>query len=344
MSCAYLGAPIDAVKCGQSVRVCKLLNCHVVEGIGNRKVPGCSTCAKNLSIDDAKFRVDWQDPLEVIDRRRIRTDALRNMLAGRSVFLACSGPSANLLPLENLNRRGIWTMAVNNMAGHAKFRPQAFVCSDPPMKFSHSIWLDPEIMKFVPTPKMCGNRAILRRKVGPGEFVPLKETVSECPNVWGFRRESWLTPDNEFFLSPGACWGNQSSGVRRTGQPKTVNTMLLAMRLLRHLGASNVFMIGCDFRMAGDYGYAFSQGIEHKRSKDDSKLVRWDNDQYAVVNEWLCEMQRKGVFSRFGIEFYNCFRESSLRAFPFVPFEIAVAVCKGSVEDAPDLSEWYEKK
>jgi len=344
MKCVYLGESLKIEKCGQPVHQCKLLGCHVVEGEGSRTVPGCSTCTKRLSIQDAKFCVEWQDPLEVIDRRRKKTDALRNLLVGRSVFLACSGPSANLLPLEQLNRRGIWTMAVNNMAGHPRFRPQAFVCSDPPLKFSHSIWLDPQIMKFVPTVKLNGNRAVLKRKLGSGEFVRLKETVTDCPNVWGFRRESWLTPDDQFFTSPGACWGNQNVGVQRTGQPKTVNTMFLAMRLLRYLGASRVYLLGCDFRMAADYGYAFSQSIEHKRSKDKARPTCWDNNQYAVANDWLCEMQRKGIFSRFGIEFFNCFRESSLRAFPYVPFDRAVMECKGLVEDEPDLAGWYEKK
>ena len=342
-NCIYFGEAVGKVKCGQPAHHCSLFDCHVVAGEGNRTVPGCSTCKKRLSVEDAKFSVSWQDPLEVIDRRRKRAESLRNLLAGRSVFLACSGPSANLLPLEQLNRRGVWTMAVNNMAGHPRFRPQAFVCSDPPLKFSHSIWWDPQIMKFVPTAKMDGGRAALKRKVGPGKFVP-DGVVSDCPNVWGFRRESWLSPDDQFFTSPGACWGNQNSGVQRTRQPKTVNTMFLAIRLLRYLGAKRVYLIGCDFRMASDYGYAFDQAINHKRSKDASRPTCWDNNQYAVANRWLCEMQQKGVFSRFGIEFFNCFRESSLRAFSHVPFERALVECQGRVEDEPDLSEWYEKK
>jgi len=341
LNCIYLGALVGVVKCGQPVHHCKILGCHIVKGVGNRTVPGCSTCNKRLTKQDEKYVID---SLEIIDRRRKQTDALRDLLGGRSVFLACSGPSANLLPLEDLNRRGIWTMAVNNMAGHSRFRSQAFVCSDPPLKFSHSIWMDPQIMKFVPTPKMNGSRAVLKRKVGPGKFEPLGLYVSDCPNVWGFRRESWLTPDDDFFTSSGACWGNHKAGVQRTGQPKTVNTIFLAIRLLRYLGASRVFMIGCDFRMAANYGYAFPQAIEHKRPKKKGELARWDNNQYAVANDWLCKMQQKGVFQRFGIELFNCFRESSLRAFPFVPFDQAVLECQGGVEDEPDLSEWYEKK
>ena len=339
--CVYLGESLGLEKCEQPAYRCNLLDCHIVKGVGNRTVPGCSSCKKRLMQQDEKLIVDC---LEIIDRRRKRVDSLRDLLAGQSVFLACSGPSANLLPLEKLNKRGVWTMAVNNMAGHSKFRPQAFVCSDPPLKFSHSIWLDPQIMKFIPTPKMNGSRAKLKRKIGPAKFERLETTASDCPNIWGFRRESWLTPDDQFFLATGACWGNQNAGVKRTGQPKTVNTMFLAMRLLRYLGAKRVFMIGCDFRMSAEYGYAFPQSIAHKRSRDKSKPVGWDNGQYAVANGWLCEMQQKGVFKRFGIEFFNCFQESSLRAFPFVPFEQALVECQGLVEDEPDLSEWYEKK
>ena len=341
MICIHFGEAVGLTKCEQPAHLCKLFDCHVVEGVGNRTVPGCSTCGKRLTPSDAKFVVD---PLEVIDRRRRRTDCLRDSLAGASVFLACSGPSANELPLERLNGRGVWTMAVNNMAGHAKFRPQAFVCSDPPSKFSHSIWLDPAVMKFVPTPKLAGGRASLRRKVGPGKFEPLDRQVLDCPNVWAFRRESWLKPDDSFFTSPGACWGNLAAGTQRTGEPKTVNTMFLAMRLVRYLGARRVFMIGVDFRMSADYGYAFDQAVGHKRSKDLQQSPVWDNGQYVVSNDWLCRMEQAGVFRRFGIEFFNCFRESSLRAFPYVPFAVALRECKGVIEDVPNLSEWYEKK
>jgi len=342
MSCVYLGEPTNLKKCGQKVFVCDFLKCHVVEGKGSRTVPGCSLCKRRLARSDANFLKTWKDPLEVIDRRRNRTDAVRDILAGGSVFMACSGPSANDLPLEELNARGVWTFGVNNMAGHGRFRANAFVCSDPPVKFCHSIWLDPRIMKWVPTPKMSGSRAKLKKKVGPGKFEAIPQTVTDCPNVWGFRRNPWLTPDDQFFLANGAAWGNQNAGVKRTGQPKTVNTMFLAMRILRYLGAGRVFMIGVDFRMGEDYGYAFDQTIQHKRPKDGKKAPEWDNRQYAVTNDWLCKMQQDGVFKRFGIEFYNCFEHSSLRAFDYVPFEQALEECKGIVEETPDLSDWYD--
>jgi murein DD-endopeptidase MepM/ murein hydrolase activator NlpD len=92
------------------------------------------------------------DSLAVFDRERQPTHALRDMLAGRPAFLIGGGPSANSFDMSQLQRRGLWSMAVNNVAGH--FRVNSFVCSDPPSKFHDLIWRDPSVMKFVPLPKL----------------------------------------------------------------------------------------------------------------------------------------------------------------------------------------------
>lgn len=296
----------------------------------------CRDCRERVGRSDPKFTELWRDPLVVLDRRRTpASDQLRGLLAGGSAFLMGGGPSANELPLELLARRGCWTLGVNNAAGHPRVRPQAFVCSDPPQKFSHSVWLDPAVMKFVPTPKLGGSRCKLRRKV-EGRFEPLDRTVSQCPNVWAFERWSWLWPDRRFFEGDGAMWGNHSAGVERTGQPKTVCTMLLGLRLLYFLGARRVYLVGVDFRMGPGYGYSFGQ-------ERDASACATNNSQFHVVNGWLCEMVRVRAFEAFGLEVFNCFEHSGLRAFPYVPFEEAVAEARGLCEDVPDLSGWYQK-
>jgi len=226
-------------------------------------------------------------------------------------------------------------MAVNNVAGHRFVRPQAFVCSDPPNKFSHSIWFDPGIMKFIPIPKLSGGRSRLRVKRG-GVFEESPKKTYECPNVWGFRRESWLTPDEAFFVENHALWGNHDSGAKRTGQPKTVCTMLLALRILYYLGARKIFLLGADFYMKPEEGYSFEQGRTHGAADS-------NNRQFSIVNQWLCQMEERGIFCKFGLEIYNCNPFSRLEAFPFVKFSEALdTVCDG-VEETPDLSGWYEK-
>ena len=275
-----------------------------------------------------------KDPLKVVDREKHPVECLENLLAGRSAFLVCGGPSAKD-KLHKLNRRGIFSLAVNNAAGNI-IRPQAFVCSDPPLKFSHSIWQDPAIMKFVPEPKFNGYRANTREKKN-GVFKLSDLKITECPNVWGFKRESFLRPDDDsFFESEGACWGNLDAGVKQTGEPKTVCTMLIGLRLLAYLGAGRVYLLGVDFRMAPDYGYAFNQARDEGASDS-------NNSQFQIVNTWLCKMQETGVFERRGIQIFNCYDRSGLRAFPYVDVDVAVKDVVGEVEEVPDLSYWYEK-
>ncbi len=333
MNCVYLGEPIGRKRRG--VFGCQLHGRCVLRG-GDESMPGCDECPDRLPLGDPKFADEWRDGLTVTDRRGLPTDALRDLLAGRPAFLVGGGPSANDLPLEDLNRRGVFSFCINNVAAHPRFRPQAFVCSDPPSKFQHSIWFDPQVMKFVPTPKLLRSRGKLKRKMPDGTFVRLKERTADCPNTWGFQRQSWMTPDDRFFLDSGAMWGNLNSGVKRTGQPKTVCTMLLGLRLLRYLGARRIYLVGVDFRMQPDWGYSFGQA----RTDD---ACRTNNRQFSVVNTWLCDMQGRGVFERFGVELYNCYARSGLRAFPYVPFADALADVRGICEDEPDTSLWYEK-
>jgi len=306
-------------------------SCFLLGDEGN-----CSNCKCKLTLIDPNLSKRWVDPLLVITSKRERTTALRGLLAGRSAFLICGGPSANLQSLERLYERGVWSMAVNNMAGHHRIRPQAFVCSDPPSKFCDSIWHDPGIMKFVPSPKLKGRRGNIRRKLNDGLFENSSK-IQECPNVWGFQRWSWLSPDEEFFTTDGACWGNQNQGVQMTGEPKTVCTLLLGIRLLRYLGASQIFLVGVDFRMTPDYGYAFNQN----RNLD---AVMSNNTHFEIVGKWLCELQKRNVFQRFGLKLYNTFERSGLRAFPYVPFDEAIDLVKDGVQDNPDLSGWYEPR
>jgi len=296
----------------------------------------CGRCTDSLRIDDEDFTKRWIDPLEILNSRQERTDCLqRTTLAGRPSFLVCGGPSAKAY-LHQLNRRGVFSLAVNNAAGNV-VRPQAFVCSDPPVKFTHSVWQDPGVMKFVPSPKMTkGGRGKIRRKIDKHTFEDAG-TTAECPNVWGFKRDPFLTPNDQFFLQDGAPWGNQDAGVTRTGQPKTVCTMLLGLRLLYYLGSRRIYLLGVDFNMQPGAIYSFNQG------KHDGGCVS-NNQQYSVVNEWLCEMAQNGTFKRFGLEIYNCFQTSGLRAFPFVQFSHALADVVGDVEEVPDLENWYEKQ
>lgn len=286
----------------------------------------------------------FEDPLEVIDRSRVVNHSLRGLLAGRPSFLVVGGPSSKSLDLSKLRQRGIWTMAVNNMAGH--FHANSFVSSDPPSKFHNGIWLDPTILKFVPVPKMTHKRGQIRNKIGD-DFEPV--TISEkpvcvpdCPNVWGFQRRSWLSPDDTFFTEKDAAWGNHDDGVLRTGQPKSVCTMLLAIRLLSYLGSRRIYLVGCDWKMNPSASLSDNYSFGEAR---DAGAIRCNNDQYTVTGGWLEQMRRNGTFSKFNLEIFNCYQMSGLRAFDYVPFDLAIEDTLRHFPKEPfDLTGWYEKK
>lgn len=333
-SCIYRGNQ-SGEQAGQPLYPCQLYGqCAMTHLDG---LPACDSCLARLPPDAADLAVKWLDPLSLIDGTRAPTHALRGFLRGGSAFLLCGGPSIKWLPLETLNRRGCWTMAVNNVAG-GRLRPQAFVCSDPPLKFSHCIWRDPAIMKFVPSIKLKRKgKGTLRRKLADGTFVNMEGGTISCPNTWGFLRRSWMKPDSSFFTTNDAAWGNHNDGVQATGEDKTVCTMLLGLRLLRYLGARRIFLLGADFYMQPGDGYGFAQ-------QRTLAAAASNNAQFATVNAWLCRMQTAGVFKRFGVDIYNCYQTSSLRAFPYVSFGEAVEVACAGIEAVPDLAGWYEDK
>ena len=282
------------------------------------------------------------DPLIFTDKAKNPTNIFRDAVKGHVGFLVCGGPSAKQLDLRLLEQRGIWSMAVNNMAAYVK--TSCFICADPPSKFSDAIWLDPNIIKFVPLAKLTRKKGKLRRKVGE-QFETLKIddkeiTVLDCPNVWGFERRSWMQLDDTFFTEPSAAWGNHEAGTIRTGRQKTVNTMLLAIRIMYAIGIRTLFLVGVDFDMSPTADPAGNYAFGELR---DSNAIKSNNSQYEIVNKWLCEMQETGVFQRFGLSIYNVNQNSNLRAFPYVPYELAIADALKNFPKQIELSNWYRK-
>lgn len=268
------------------------------------------------------------DPLEMFTASGTPT-TLRDIWKGSSGFLVCGGPSLKSLDVSKLAQRGIVSLGVNNVAGMAPVR--AFVASDPPSKFHHGIWLDPAMLKLVPFPKL---RQGIRVKEGD-TFRPLQMRVRDCPGVFGFTRIQQFEPD-KFFLTPGATWGNDQKAVNAGFHPKMVFTFFLGLRLLHYLGVRRVFMLGVDFHMPSQGSqYAFEQG-KHAGG------CQSNLGSYAKATEWL--RQLVPVFERHDFELFNCNPDSALRLFPHVPFDDALAECKGPIPPEPfDLRNWYDK-
>ena len=270
------------------------------------------------------------DPLEVTDRDgRPTNHCLRNLWAPAAGFLVCGGPSLKSLDLSPLKERGIASLGVNNVAGMAPVR--AFICGDPPEKFHHGIFTDPALVKFGPIRRL-GQRVRAKKPDGTFGYTALR--VKDCPNVFGFRRDSHWEPE-AFFTRDAATWGRGKGQAKEQNTSHILFSFFLGLRMMHYLGCQRVYLLGVDFSMDAERGYAFPQG----RTEG---AIRGNNNSYRIAVELSLEL--KPIFDRVGFEVYNCYRQSRLSAFPFVPYEEALEDCRGLTPKEPyDLSQWYEK-
>lgn len=232
---------------------------------------------------------------------------------GCSAFLVGSGPSLNRLDLTPLARPGTLTLGVNNSA--KILRPHLWACVDKPSRFLPSIWRDPLIAKFVPSP--FSERSILK---GDNTSPTL---VKECPNVTYYIKGNQFC--RERFLSESTLyWGDTGP----EGRGRTV--LLVALKILFMLGVRSVYMIGVDFYMRNDYKYCFDQD----RSQ---RMIDRNNDTYTLTAERLQSLQ--SVFDEHDFSVFNCNPESHLTVFPFLSYEQAVKNVADEFSIDPDQEQ-----
>jgi len=240
---------------------------------------------------------------------------LGDMYRGATAFLICNGPSfGSILDLEIdfkgkkrtgreiLNYPGFVTMGVNN--GPRSFRPNLWTCVDTPSHFIKSIWLDPKIMKFVPF--SFPDRQLFDNE----KWVDMDTTVGECPNMVYYKRNEHFAAD-QFLFEDTFNWGNHKD----YGGGRSV--MLVAIRMLYHLGIRTVFLLGADLNMSENQKYHFEQ----ERSKGS---ISGNNSTYKMLNERFDAL--KPIFEKYGFKVFNCNLDSKLHSFPKIKFEDAVEI------------------
>jgi hypothetical protein len=164
--------------------------------------------------------------------------------------------------------------------------------------------------------------------------------ILSCPNVWGYERDGIWKPE-EFLTRTHATWGRSDKEAKERGDAIRF-TFFLGLRLMHYLGVRRIYLLGVDFQMNQERGYAFNQNCWPGK-------VRGNNRYYHLASPMCDEL--KPVFEKAGLEVFNCNRQSRLKTWPFVPFDEAVEDCRGVVpkehtetKDQPyDLSGWYEK-
>lgn len=271
-------------------------------------------------------------PFQTIDGRPLHLDQLGGL---GSCFIVLSGPSAKQHDLTLLHRRGAFTIAVNNAA--TLIRPNAWHFVDPPEKFHNAIWLDPAVMKFVPS-KYLRWKIRTRAKDGKLEYMRLNSgqhaTPADMPGVIQAIRNAFLSP-SAWLSEPSINWGNSKRSARKNHFPRDLNVMVASLKLAFALGFRVAYLVGCDFSMSDGQPYAFA---EDKHSAG----VAGNNRKYEVISAILGLL--KPHFDANGYRVFNLNANSGLRVFPFVSYQEAIEAATGHVPQDPlDTFGWYSK-
>ncbi|MBX3372599.1 MAG: hypothetical protein KF817_02085 [Phycisphaeraceae bacterium] len=256
--------------------------------------------------------------------------SLCDFYRGRHAFLVLSGPSLATHDLAQLTRRGVVTMGVNN--SWAVHRPNLWTCVDSAGRFIDTGWKDPGILKFVP---MSAWNERLRIQKPNGAMAASAFRVKQIPSVLLYRRSEHF--DHRRFLDEDVvCWGNHTATKDSLGIPVSSwvkrSVMLAALRLLQYLGFRTVYLVGADFRMTPDQGYAFDEA----RS---AEAVRHNNVLYDSLNRRFEALRDHFMEHRFAV--LNCTPESGLTAFPHIPFEQAIEKASAECGKTINTKGWY---
>ena len=253
--------------------------------------------------------------------------SLAGFYRGRSVFLILSGPSLNDLDLTQLNRRGIVTMCVNN--SWTVHRPTLWTCVDAPGRFIYTGWKDPGILMFVPT---CHWDKRLRIQNPDGSMRNSAFRVKQMPGVLFFRRADHFDHDR-FLTGDSIPWGNDAKHPDSLGIVGKRSVMLVALRLLHHLGFGTVYLLGCDFKMAEDRKYAFA---EHRAAN----AIRHNNVLYDSLARRFEALRPHFDKHRFRV--VNCSPGTALAAFEGMDFDAAVKAASAECGKPVSSQGWYE--
>ena len=288
------------------------------------------------------------DPLALFDARGQASTGLKDIWRGCAAFIVCGGPSVRDLPYHKLAERGVLSLGINNVCGMVPVRAMTF--NDPAEKFHEGVLADGSIMKLIPKPRLT-HKSHTRRRKADGGFELTGRNMPDYPNVWAFERRGWHTPE-AFLTDPAATYGNDAKGHAKTGRPRIIFTMFLALRLLHYLGARRVYLLGCDFHMdhakglSGNYAfpddrYADVKDPEQAR-RDVAGVIDGNNSHYMVANAMLVEL--RPYLDAAGFHVFNCNPWSRLTAFDCVPFDEALKDCRNGVpEGMLDLNGMYRK-
>ena len=215
-------------------------------------------------------------------------------------------------------------------------RPNAWVCIDPVDKFPDAIWLDPAVVKLVPSVFVRNGKRIRTRI--DGNLVESVE-CSQCPGVVTFDRNDTFSPKG-WIHEDTVNWGNGRSSSRNN-IPRGLSVFPAALKVAYLMGFRTVYLLGADFHMSPESPYAFPN--PHDPSGGGMELIAPRNNAlFESVSVFMRLLLPE--FTKAGFRVFNCNKRSSLTVFPFIDYEEAVDVVTGRIEQGPlNMQGWYTR-
>lgn len=222
-----------------------------------------------------------------------RTTDLRDIYHGRTAILLGGAPSLNSQLPEQMERRGVLIMAMNNAA--MSVRPAMMCCGDHPDCYEPQILEDPTIMKFGPT-AWAEQDAVLHGA---------NKKFHAFPNMFFYVQAANRPWDEYFAERPEVPWYN--------------NTLFVAIHLLYQFGIRRIILAGSDFMFNDTAAYASGQRLG-------SLEQRWNLDLY---NHLVRELRLlKPLFDKAGLQLLDASFNSRLSpVYPHITLEAAVEMC-----------------
>lgn len=321
--CRYLGSPIVDSNGKYLLRDCETCSGNVRQKVYECTHPGHAQnptttykeCEKCPDYEQDQFnasddRLDSADMggATIIPQRPTlchadnRTVDLGGHFQGQSAFFVGGGPSLNLIDTSQL--KSFITYTVNNTI--SIFQSTIWSVVDPPhiTRFPESAWESYVTLKIVP-------RAFANLEYTSGKLI------RNCPAIYYFRRNCRFRAER-FLSEPTFNWGNDKDMRDEIGFFGGRSVMLPAIKIMYYLGIRTIYLIGCDFHMAPSAPYA------HSQLKDETGC-KSNNAKFMVLDARFRLLLPH--FAAAGLKIFNCTKPSGLTAFPYLPYDEAVAQC-----------------
>jgi len=195
---------------------------------------------------------------------------LAGLYEGQDLYLLGGAPILKALPLEQLRRPGIVTLAVNNVP-YVFPKPTMWLALDKPVCFSPHVYLDPSIQKFT----SIGRRDQLVGDTG--------KKVWQCPNLFFFGTKDDFTVGDFLRADRDLVWWK--------------SVFPCALQLAWRLGFEKIHLVGCSFETGPQGHYAWE--TNHDQAERDWSRRTYSNDLERIK-------QLLPTFAQHKLELVSC--------------------------------------